>query len=74
MYRGHAQHVTKGLRWKEVAEVSNLPFHVASQALFTLADHADGVRNAHVILQQEAQESRGTASGRGGTALGGQTQ
>ena len=25
------------------SEVSNLPFHVASQALFTLADHADGV-------------------------------
>ena len=45
------------LRGGPLSIVSNLPFHVASQALFTLADHADGVRNAHVILQQEARLS-----------------
>eukprot|EP00435_Cladocopium_sp_Y103_P071317 s576_g37.t1 len=44
------------LRGGPLSIVSNLPFHVASQALFTLADHADGVRNAHVILQQEVAQ------------------
>ncbi|CAK9033114.1 unnamed protein product [Durusdinium trenchii] len=44
------------LRGGPLSIVSNLPFHVASQALFTLADHADGVRSAHVILQQEVAQ------------------
>jgi len=36
--------------------VGNLPYHVTSQILFTLADHAASVRSAHVTMQKEVAE------------------
>lgn len=44
------------IRGGPLSVVGNLPFHVASQMLFVLADHARSVRNAHVILQKEVAQ------------------
>lgn len=36
--------------------VGNVPFHVVSQIIFTLADHAKSVKMAHVTMQKEVAE------------------
>lgn len=41
------------IRGGPLSVVGNLPYHVTSQILFTLADHAKSVRTAHVTMQKE---------------------
>eukprot|EP00415_Alexandrium_ostenfeldii_P001696 UN1696 len=44
------------IRGGPLTVVGNLPYHVTSQILFTLADHAASVRTAHVTMQKEVAE------------------
>jgi len=44
------------IRGGPLTVIGNLPFHVTSQILFTLADHAASVRSAHVTMQKEVAE------------------
>ncbi|CAE8611829.1 unnamed protein product, partial [Polarella glacialis] len=44
------------IRGGPLSIVGNLPFHVTSQILFTLADHARSIRTANVIMQKEVAD------------------
>merc|ERR1712151_658524 len=44
------------IRGGPLSVVGNLPYHVTSQILFTLADHARSVRSVHVTMQKEVAD------------------
>mmetsp|Transcript_85519 Transcript_85519/g.191159 ORF Transcript_85519/g.191159 Transcript_85519/m.191159 type:complete len:372 (-) Transcript_85519:107-1222(-) len=44
------------IRGGPLTVIGNLPYHVTSQVLFTLADHASSVRSASVTMQKEVAE------------------
>lgn len=44
------------IRGGPLSVVGNVPFHVVTQIMFTLADHSRSVKTAHVTMQKEVAE------------------